>query len=385
MATFEHDFGTNQLVLNMHLKRGIPMGFWANTKTVLSSTGKGLSNGMNLLAEGAVQFERMSSQVLLKTTIMTLESKRKNLGDEWFLPENAEDHQKLVDSYSESLRTALPDHSSDVQAKLDKLYADQRSLAISKKIGKIQSLTGRLESSKFKLAINAIDARRELIYELNELIKFHSIDSQNPIFEQAKSQKPKLEAEIIDLEPARRTTHTTFHASGSPKVSAVRFDGKLNELYESWHENGNVRWRIPFDAGQPVGIAKHWRDNGTLSLSATFDKRLLSITMSSRNAEPLAYIQIRDKFLHVELLPQEVKGIKLTLVRDKPLSKLAFALKILNSTKSLKFIWNTRRPGRASELMEELTIYPEELKRGMAELQSISSTGHKLPRSIHKN
>jgi len=173
--------------------------------------------------------------------------------------------------------------------------------------------------------------------------------------------------------------HTTFHNSGSPKVSAVRFDGELTEIYESWHENGNAQWRIPFDSGQPVGIAKRWRDNGTLSLSATFDKRLLSITTSSSHAEPLAYIQIRDNFLHIELLPREVKGIKLTHARGKPLSKLAFSLKTLTSLRALKFIWNTRRPGRESELMEELTVFPEEMKRGMSELQSILSTGHKLP------
>lgn len=355
------------------------MGFWSNTNKVLSSTGKAFSASKDFLAEGAVQFERIADRFTLETNIKTLETKRKRLGDEWFSPENAEDHQKLLDSYSETLGTALPVHSRDVQAKLDKLHADQRSLAISKKLQTIQSLIIRLEKSKFKLAISAIDARRKLISELKELIKFQSTDSQNPIFEQAKSQKAKLEEEIVDLEPARRTTHTTFHDSGSPKASAVRFDGKLNELYESWHENGNVRWRIPFNGGQPVGIAKRWRDDGTLSLSATFDKRLLSVTTSTRHAEPFAYIQIRDNLLHVELLPQEIRGLKLTHVRGKPISKLAVALKLLTSPKALRFIWNTRKPGRESDLMKELAVNPGEVEKAMVELKSISGTGHKLP------
>lgn len=374
---------TNQTVVNLHQKRETLMGFFSNTKKTLSLTGKALSNGMHLLAEGAAEFERISNRVRLETTIKALELKRERLGREWFSPDNYENHQKLLDSYSEYLRTNLPSQSLSIQAGLDKLSADQRSLAISNKLETIESLTTRLESSNFSLPINAIDARNALISQLRELIKFHNSDRQDPTVKQARERIAELKAEINDLEPTRRTTQVTFHASGFPKSSAVRLDGKLNEIYEAWHENGKMRWRIPFHAGQPVGTAKHWRDDGTLSLAATIENPGLSITMSSSSAEPLAYVECRDRILRFELLAQELKGIKFSHVRGKALSKPVVALKILKSFRTLKFMWKARKPGREQELLRELTLAAEGLESAMAELKSVLSIGDKVPRSIH--
>ena len=353
------------------------MGFWSKTSKVLSSSGRAISNGMDLLVEGAAELERISDKFLLETTIKTLELKRERLGEEWFSPENSENHEKLLDSYHQCLQTNSPHHSSDAQAKLDKLYADQRSLEISENLKSVKSLTSRLESSQFRLAIDAINARRALISKLDELIKLHSSDLRSPISDQAKSKKLRLKKEIADLEPARRTTHITFHDSGLPKSSAVRFDGKLHETYETWHENGSIKWRIPFDTGEPFGIAKRCRDNGSPLLTLAFDKRLLSVTVSSSHAEPLAYVKFGNEILHVELLPQELRGIKLKHVPGKRVSKLYLAAKILPSFKALKFIWNARKSGRERELMRDFNIAADELQSGMAELTSILGTTQK--------
>jgi len=334
---------------------------------------------MDLLAQGAAQFEKMTDRFVLETTTKTLEKKREHLGDEWFSPENAEDQHKLVNSYTEILRTALPDHTRDVQAKLDKLYADQRSLTISKKLGTIKSLTSRLKSSKFRLAINAIEARTKLITELHDLIKFRSDDQDTLVFDQAKDQIAKLKDEIANLEPARRTTHITFHNSGLPKSSAIRFDGKLNETYETWHESGKARWRIPFDVGRPVGQAKHWRDNGLLSFVATFENVCASITVFSRSAEPLAYFENRDNIYSIELLPKELKDIKFRHTRGKVLNKATVAFQLLKSPKALKLIWKARKPGREKELLQELNALGDELESRIAELVKILNVRNSLP------
>lgn len=357
------------------------MGFWSNTNKIVSSSGKAFSNGMHLLAEGAAELERISGRFRLDITIKTLELKRESLGDRWFSPENLENHQELLDSYHERLRTSLPNQSPDLKRSLDKLLDDQRSLTISENLKTIQFFTSRLEASRFSSAIDAIDARKKLISMLRELIRACSGDPRYPIVNQAKEQIEKLEAGIVDLEPARRTSHVAFHDSGIKKSSAIRFDGKMNEIYEAWHENGSVSWRIPFDAGKPVDTAKHWRENGTLILAVTFEGACLSVTALSSRAEPLAHLEYAEKTVQFELLPKELENIKYRHVCGKPLSrfKLVVAFKILLSPKALKFIWNARKPGWQKDLIEELTVGAEELESGMTELESILGIRHKIP------
>lgn len=350
------------------------MGFFSNAKTIFVASGKTLANSADLMAEGALKLERASNRFVLETNIKTLELRRKRIGDDWFSPENASENERLAQAYLELLRDMTPGEKPAIREGMERLASDHQAFKVREKLRAIEAQTSRFDASPSNLAIDEILLRRQVISDLDDLTDLAGAGSN--VSTQAADRKRRLMSEISELQPARRTVHTTYYESGAQESKAVRWDGELTENYEEWHENGTIRWRIPFKRGRPIGSAERYRPNGVLGYSASIENGFVAVTAFADSAEPLARVERRQKLQKIELLPEQLNAIRVEGRPGTRSFKWWAAFKLLTSQRAIRFIWRARLPGKEQELWKEVTQSADELEGVLRELGSILDSSH---------
>ena len=352
------------------------MGFWSDTGKALSATGSALSEGMELLAQGATELERATHRMLLESRIKLYESGRTRAGETWFEKSNEDQHQELLDTYAELLRDYPAESTVPARTQLDQLHAARRSLAVSNQVKGITGLSDRVKSTNYRLAIDAIIARTRLIGMLEELGRLASNDKKHGgLLERSSTRIVELKNEIRELEPKRRTVEMTKYSSGANKIKIERFDGKLSGTYERWYQNGVRCWAIPFSAGQIVGQVWYWLEDGSPLFEAEFADEMKSLKGYTSDSRLLAKCQIQKPDAIITLCVAELEGVSIrNQVGSKP-SKLGFALKVLSTPKLLAFFCKARKPGPQADRMQELSTVGEQVERAVDELLAIREAG----------
>ncbi len=317
------------------------MGFWSDTRQLISATGCTLSEGMELLAQGASELEQATHRLSLESKIMLREQQRARLGKGWFCLSNTDKHQELLDAYAELIREFPNESTNQFSEQLAQLHADRRALAVKNQVEIITALNERVKSTNYRLAIDDISARIE-----------------------------ELKGDITELEPRRRTK-----ASGAVKTKARRYDGKLSGTCEYWYENGKPRWRIPFSAGQIVGKVECWREDGSTLLEADFANDMQSFRVYSPDSQLLAKVKINRPDVCLVLYFTELNGVTFRCQLGRRPSKIQFALKVLRTPRLLKFIWRARNPGIEADRAHDITTLGTQSDQAIEELLAIRKAG----------
>lgn len=352
------------------------MGFWSDTGKILSATGNALSEGAELLAQGASELERATHRMLLESRIKLMEFERAELEEDWFEASNADRYQELLNTYAELIRDYPRDSTASARAQLDQIHSDRKLLTVNKQVKGITELNDRVKSTNYRLAIDAISARKRLVGMLEELIRTGSSDDEHKrLLERSRTRIAELKTEISDLEPRRKTIEINKYPSGANKAKVERFDGKLNGTCERWYQNGNTHWNIPFSAGQIVGTVTHWREDGSRLVEAGFAEELQSFHCFSGESQLLVKGQINGSEAVITLCFTELEGINFRHQLGSKPSKIGFALKLVGTPKLFAFFWKARRPGPEAEKINELTILGEHSNQALKELQAIRKAG----------
>lgn len=352
------------------------MGFWSDTGKFLSATGGALSEGMELLAQGASELERATHRMALESGIRLLESKRARLGDGWFDVSNADQHQELLDTYAELIRDYPGESIAPARAQLDQLDVARRSLAVNKQVKGVAALNDRIRSANYHLAIDAINARKRLIGMLEELGRIASKDEElGRLRERSSTRIAELKAEIKDLETRRKTIEMAEYPSGASKTKIERFDGKLSGVYERWYQNSERCWVIPFSAGQIEGNVEHWREDGSRLLEAGFAGEMESFRGFSLDSQLLVKVKIQKPDARMTFCSTELQGISLSHQLGSRPSKIKFALRVMVTPKLLAFFWRARKPGPEADRNLELATLGEKVEQAIGELMAIQKAG----------
>lgn len=352
------------------------MGLWSDTGKFLSATGGVLSEGVELLAQGASELERATHRMLLESRIKLMEFERVQLGEGWFEVSNADKHQELLDTYAELIRDYPSESTAPVRAQLDQLHAARRSLTVNKQVKGITELNDRVKSTNYHLTIDAITARKRLIGMLEELGGIASKDEEHGrLLERSRTRIAELKGEIKDLEPKRRSVEITKYPSGANKIKVERFDGKLSGAHERWYQNGKRCWNIPFSAGQIVGNVEQWREDGSRLLEAGFADEMQSFRGFSVDSQLLVKAQIQRPDARMTLCFTELKGISFGHQLGSRPSKIRFALKVMATPKLLVFLWKARKPGPEADRVHELKTLGDRVDEAIHELLAIRKAG----------
>ena len=317
------------------------MGFWSDTKQLVSATGSALSDGMALLAEGATQLEIASHQLLLNTKIGVLERERARLGRLWFVEANAAKNSELLVLYSELNESFANQDSSSSNDQLRQLRADRATLDIDQQVGGINALNKVVLETKYSQPIEAINARRRLIGMLGAVLRLITGVQYNDLRSGYQNRLKELEGEIVKLEPQRQVTERKNYPSGLKQSEISRLDGKKNGIAKYWREDGSIKWCIPYVAGLPHGKAECFREGGEVLIEADFESKGPAYSAYSKDGELLASIcREVDSFRMTINCFGESLSIK---GRSKDLPKFKLFAAILATPGLLRFFWRARK------------------------------------------
>lgn len=347
------------------------MGFWSDTRQLISATGGALAEGMELLAQGASELEQATHRLSLESKIRLHEQQRARLGEGWFYSSNTDKHQELLDAYAELIREFPNESTNQFRAQLAQLHADRRALTVKNQVEIITALNERVKFTNYRLAINAISARTRLISLLEELLKIGSEEEHARLLERTSARIEELKGDITELEPRRKTKDQFQYASGAVKTKTRRYDGKLSGTYEYWYENGKPRWRIPFSAGQIVGKVERWREDGSTLLEADFANDMQSFRVYSPDSQLLAKVKINRTDVCLALCFTELNGVTFRCQLGRRPSKIQFALKVLRTPRLLKFIWRARNPGIEADRAHDIATLGTQIDQAIEELLAI--------------
>ena len=343
------------------------MGILSNTKQILAATGGAISQGMELLAQGASGLERVTYRISLETRIWALNDRRKKAGDEWFHPSNTEKSEELINTY-ETLIREFPLESGPFKLQLAQLHADRRALQLKLQVESIVALDEFIKSKEYKLAIDAINVRKRLIKLLNELLAIGRKNEHGVLLQRATSRIEELNFEIAEYELKRKTTDLLLYESGTKKQEAERYDGKLHGDYHQWYKNDNLRWHITFFEGRPLGGATLWREDGSKYVDAKIESNSQFFKFYAADHQLLFTAQITRANRTIEMMAAGLKGIKFSFLQ-KP-SKFRIFIKCL-TPRVLLFLWRSRKPSPEKALCTELLTISEGLQPIANEIRSI--------------
>ncbi len=352
------------------------MGFWSDTKTAVSATGNALSQGMELLAQGATELERVTHRMALEATIRNLEFKRSRIGDDWFESSNEPEHQELIDTYDLLLSEYPSETRASLRVQFDQLNSDTRSVAVSKQVKRVTELSNRIKSSHHTLAINAIAEHKCLIRMLEELSQLCGSDEKHRrLLMRSIERITELKDEIKGLELKRSSVEITKYSSGAKKNEIGRYDGKLTGTYQRWYENGQRCCSIPFVAGKIVGQVEQWREDGSLLIQAQFDNEMKYFHGYSTDSQCLYRVEVVRPYAIFTLCFGKLEGLSFRAMLGSKPSGFAIILTALRTPKLMAFLFKARKPGFEANKVLELSALAEITSDAVDEWLAIRKAG----------
>lgn len=347
------------------------MGFWKNTKLVITNTGKALSTSAELLASGAESFERSTRLMLLESKISSLERERARLRDDWFASSNIEKREQLDSFYEElfsEFPTEIPRHLKHSKLELDKNAKSNEVRRLSQQIAETEQ---RIEMMKNALAITKIKELRKLRTLLN-VLKNNAFTNQDfKLGESVNRRLNQLDQQVEALESQRHLTVTDFDANGKKLVEYETFDGMNHGLYRAWYPSGEIHWDLSFSMGQPQ-TGQCFREDGSLLFDYEYHNSEVSeYVISSTDSLRLVKIRTNGRLLTIRLLVEQVRGIEFTKPIGKSASILKLLLKLTFSYRALRFVWRSRRDGDERRISEAFMSSSEEFRTELQALDKI--------------
>jgi len=217
---------------------------------------------MALLAEGAAQLKIASHQLLLDTKISILERERARLERLCFEEANAAKNSELLELYSElnvSFANQDPSGSND---QLNQLRTDGTALVIDQQVGGIDARNKVVLETKCSPPIEAINARRRLTGLLEAALRLVTGVRYNDFRSSYQIRLKESKSEIAIREPQRQVTERKNYSSGLKQFEIPLLAGKKNGVAKYWREDGSVKWCILYVAGTPHGNAEYFRECG---------------------------------------------------------------------------------------------------------------------------
>ena len=73
------------------------------------------------------------------------------------------------------------------------------------------------------------------------------------------------------------------------------FENKLDGLYTTWHENGELRSQSTYSMGKVDGLLIHWHENGQKKSEYSFKNGVITSRPKSWNDEGVLIEKIRNR------------------------------------------------------------------------------------------
>ena len=77
-----------------------------------------------------------------------------------------------------------------------------------------------------------------------------------------------------DYEP-KNDLYKSWHPNGQMEKRCTYKNGKRDGLYESWHSNGQMRYRHTYKNGEKDGLHENWHANGQMYMRCTFKNGIM--------------------------------------------------------------------------------------------------------------
>jgi hypothetical protein len=332
------------------------MSFFADLKTIVSSSVKTISHSVEALAEFAETLER-------KTKILNLYSHIKLIEYQIQHPETdvkgagKATKQELLRVYNELLALAGERAAPEIQAKKQALLLESHQADVSAVLKEIVHREKEFELMEFAFPIDEIRSKERLLQCYGNLVRL----AGNDVSPDIPVKYEQLKTDIAFLQTKRRTKQSEFYPSGIKMSDVHLFDGKKDGLCEYWFESSVLRARCNFKAGLLHGRCQQWYEDSRLYLDANYStgKVATSCSVYMRNGVEVMRLVIGDQSGQVFINLWD--GLRFGTIDTSSnifFQKLAIILRLLLSYKLQRSFFRARKSGSDHKLYVEcMSLY----------------------------
>ena len=346
------------------------MGIWSDTKSLVSSLGNAVSDGVAYLDNEVQKLEMKSHQLLLESKIDILEKERATLRDSWFATENKKKRQELHELYEKRIALYPYENPKQWESQFSKFTSEDKENEIKFKIEEIASSKRSLEKTNYPLAINAIAARKIQISRLKSLQDLLDNEQKSALKKRANDYIGELKLEISELETKRATKASQHYSSGAVKSVISKYDGKKNGLSSYRYENGNLKWSIPFVHGDAYGTVKCFRSDGSKLMEMDIQKKMRIFRLFTDKNDCLVTGSLQNNEATFRMIFSNTRSIT---IKHKKNDNLGFTVvkAFMKNLWTLWHCWRARKPGPERARILDLNIIMHDFDRTMSDLEPI--------------
>jgi hypothetical protein len=327
------------------------MSFFADLKTIVSSSVKTISHSVEALAEFTETLER-------KTKILNLHSQIKLIEYKIQHPETDVQgaakgtKQELLRVCNELLALAGERAAPEIQAKKQALLLEAHHADLNAVVKEIVRREKEIELLNFAFPIDEIRSKERLLECYGNLIKL----ARNDVSPDVPVKYEQLKIDIVFLQTKRRTKQSEFYPSGIKMSDVHLFDGKKDGLCEYWFESSVLRARCNFKAGLLHGRCQQWYEDGRLYLDANYSagKVATSCSVFMKNGVEVMRLVIGDQSGRIFInLWNGLKFGTINTSSNRFFQKIVIVLRLLFSYKLQRSFFRARKSGSDHKLYVE--------------------------------